>query len=79
MAAHVESYQRRGFTILRDVLLSEEVAQLRARIDVRMEAKMAAVLGELEGRQATGAELAAAGHTVSIGGPGLNHTYIAFA
>jgi hypothetical protein len=38
-------------------------------MDVRMAAKLAAQLGELEEKPATGAELAAAGRTISIGGP----------
>ena len=69
LAEHVEQFKSRGYTVLRGVLSAAEVAAVRERMDVRMAAKLAAQLGELEGKPATGAELAAAGHTVSIGGP----------
>lgn len=67
-AQHVDAFQRHGYTILRGALSADEIAALRGRLDARMEAKMTTVLGELEGRPATGAELAAAGQTVAIGG-----------
>ena len=69
LAEEVEQFQSRGYTVLREVLSAGEVAALRERVDVRMAAKLAAPLDELEGKPATGEELAAAGRTVSIGGP----------
>jgi ectoine hydroxylase-related dioxygenase (phytanoyl-CoA dioxygenase family) len=69
LADHVEAYKTRGFTVLRDVLSPDEVETLRARLDKRMERKMASQLNELDGKPATGADWARAGHTVSIGGP----------
>ena len=69
LAEQVEQFQSRGYTVLRGVLSAAEVAAARARLDVRMAAKLTAQLGELEGKPATGEELAAAGHTISIGGP----------
>ena len=68
LAEQVEQFQSRGFTVLRGVLSAAEVAATRALLDVRMAAKLAAQLGELEGKPATGEELAAAGRTISIGG-----------
>ncbi len=69
LAEQVEQFQSRGFTVLRGVLSAAEVAAVRTRLDVRMAEKLAAQLGELEGKPATGEELAAAGRTISIGGP----------
>ena len=69
MAEHVEQFQSRGYTVLRGVLSAAEVAEVRARVDVRMDEKLTAPLDELEGKPATGAELAATGRTISIGGP----------
>ena len=69
LAEQVEQFQSRGYTVLRGVLSAAEVAAVRARLDVRMAEKLAAQLGELEGKPATGEELAAAGRTISIGGP----------
>ena len=69
LAEQVEQFQSRGFTVLRGVLSAAEVAAARARLDVRMAAKLAAQLGELEGKPATGEKLAAAGGSISIGGP----------
>ena len=69
LAEQVEQFQTRGFTVLRGVLSAAEVAEARARLDVQMAAKLAAQLGELEGKPATGEELAAAGGAISIGGP----------
>ena len=69
LAGHVEAYKTRGFTVLRNVLSADEVEILRARLDKRMERKMASQLNELDGKPATGADWARAGHTVSIGGP----------
>ncbi len=68
IAVHVEEYKTRGFTVLREVLSAAEVDMLRTRLDERMDAKMKAHLGELDGEPATGADWARAGHTVSIGG-----------
>ena len=70
LAEHVEEYKTRGFTVLRDVLSADEVEILRARLDKRMQRKMESPLNELDGKPATGADWARAGHTVSIGGPG---------
>ena len=69
LSERVEQFQSRGFTVLRGVLSAAEVKAARERLDVRMAAKLAAQLGEWEGKTATGEELAAAGHTISIGGP----------
>ena len=69
LAEHVEQLKTRGYTILRGVLSVDEVAAVRKRTDARMAAKLAAQLGELDGKPATGAEVAATGRTVSIGGP----------
>lgn len=69
LAEQLEQFQSRGFTVLRGVLSAAELAVVRERLDVRMAAKLAAELGALEGKPATGEELAAAGHTISIGGP----------
>ena len=69
LAEQVEQFQTRGFTVLRGVLSAAEVAEARARLDVQMAAKLAAQLGELEGKPAIGEELAAAGGAISIGGP----------
>ena len=69
LSERVEQFQSRGFTVLREVLSAAEVAALRAQLDVRIAAKLAAPLGEVEGKPATGAELAATGRTISIGGP----------
>jgi ectoine hydroxylase-related dioxygenase (phytanoyl-CoA dioxygenase family) len=69
LAEQVEQFKNRGFTMLRGVLSAAEVAAVRERLEVRMAAKLATRLGELEGKPATGEELAAAGHIVSIGGP----------
>ena len=69
LTEQAEQFQSRGFTVLRGVLSAAEVKAARERLDVRMAAKLAAQLGELEGKTATGEELAAAGHTISIGGP----------
>ena len=69
LAEQVEQFQSRGFTVLRGVLSAAEVAEARARLDVQMAAKLAAQLGELEGKPATGEKLAAAGGSISIGGP----------
>ena len=69
LAEQVEQFQSHGFTVLRGVLSAAEVAAVRARVDVQMAEKLAAQLDELEGKPATGEELAAAGRTISIGGP----------
>ena len=69
LAEHADQYKTRGYTLLRDILSADQVATLRERLDKRMAEKMSAQLGELEGKPATGEEWAAAGHTVSIGGP----------
>ncbi len=69
LAEQSEQFKSRGFTVLREVLSAVEVAAVRERLDVRMAAKLAARRGELEGKPATGEELAAAGHIISIGGP----------
>ena len=61
LSERVEQFQNRGFTVLREVLSAAEVAALRAQLDVRIAAKLAAPLGEVEGKPATGAELAATG------------------
>ena len=45
--------------MLRGVRSAAEVAEVRARLDVQMAAKLAAQLGELEGKPAIGEELAA--------------------
>ena len=55
--------------MLRGVISAAEVAAVRTRLDVRMAEKLAAQLGELEGKPATGEKLAAAGGSISIGGP----------
>ena len=54
LARQVEEYKIRGFTMLRDVLSSDEVEILLERLDKRMEIKMASHLNELEGKPATG-------------------------
>ncbi|MEM7127505.1 MAG: phytanoyl-CoA dioxygenase family protein [Chloroflexota bacterium] len=69
LAEKVEQFHSLGFTVLPGVLSAAEVAEVRARLDMRMAAKLTAQLGVLEGQPATGAELAKAGHTISIGGP----------
>ena len=73
LAEQVEQYHNRGFTVLRGVLSAAEVAEVRARLDVQVAAKMTATLaatpGVLDGKPATGAERAAAGRGISIGGP----------
>ena len=69
LAEQGEQFQNRGFTVLRGVLSATEVAEVRERVDVRVVAKLPAEIGELEGKPATGAELAAVASTVSIGGP----------
>ena len=58
LAGHVEAYKTRGFTVLRNVLSADEVEILRARLDKRMERKMASQLNELDGKPATGADWA---------------------
>ena len=65
LAEQLEQFQSRGFTVLRGVLSAAELAVVRERLA----AKLAAEIGTLEGKPATGEELAAAGHTISIGGP----------
>ena len=69
LARQVEEFQDNGFTVGRGVLGQREVAQVRMKLDVRMAMKLGRTLGELNGRPATGEEIAKAGHTVSIGGP----------
>ena len=69
LAEQLEQFQSRGFTVLRGVLSAAELAVVRERLDVRLAAKLAAEIGTIEGKPATGEELAAAGHTISIGGP----------
>lgn len=69
LAGHVTHLKSQGYTILRSVLSDAEIAETRARLDLRMAAKMEAALGERNGAPQTGAELAAHGSTVSIGGP----------
>ena len=68
LASQVKEYKTRGFTVLRNVLSADEVEILRVRLDKRMETKMASQLNKLDGKPATGADWARAGHTVSIGG-----------
>lgn len=70
LKAHAEHLQSHGYTILRGVLSDEEVAETRARLDLRIAAKMVARgLGERDGVPQTGAAIAAGGSTISIGGP----------
>ena len=69
LKAHAEHLQSHGYTILRGVLSDEEVAETRARLDLRIAAKMVAGLGERDGVPQTGAAIAAGGSTISIGGP----------
>ena len=73
LAEQVEQFQSRGFTVLRGVLSAAEVAEVRARLDVRVAAKLTAQLtaqpGVLEGKPATGNERVAVGCGISIGGP----------
>ena len=69
LSVHAEHLQSHGYTILRGVLSDEQVAETRARLDLRIAAKMGAVLGERDGVPQTGAAIAARGSTVSIGGP----------
>ena len=69
LVRQVEEFQDNGFTVVRGVLGQREVAQVRMKLDVRMAMKLGRTLGELNGRPATGEEIAKAGHTVSIGGP----------
>ena len=65
---HVERVKTHGYTVLRGVLSADQVEAVRERTDARMAGKLEAQLGELEGKPATGAELAATGRTISIGG-----------
>lgn len=74
LAEQVEQFQERGFTVLRGVLSAAEVAAVRERVDVRIAAKLAAQLDELDGKPATGQELAATDRTISIGGPANSAT-----
>ncbi len=69
LTEQVEQFQNRGLTVLRGVLSRAEVAKVRERVDMRVAAKLPAEMGELESKLATGAQLAAAGRTISIGGP----------
>ena len=73
LAEQVEQYHNRGFTVLRGVLSAAEVAEARERLDVQIAGKMTATLqaqpGVLDDKPATGAERAAAGRGISIGGP----------
>ena len=65
----VGQFKNRGYTVLRGILSGDEVSALRELLDKRMAAKLPAQLGELDGKPATGQELAATGRTISIGGP----------
>ena len=65
LAEQVEQFQSRGFTVLRGVLSAAEVAEARARLDVRIAAKLTAQLGVLEGKPATGEERAAVSASVA--------------
>lgn len=69
LADHVERFKTDGYTVLRGILSTAEIALLRDRLDERMTAKLSAQLGELDGKPATGEEIAATGRTISIGGP----------
>jgi hypothetical protein len=62
---HVNHFQSAGFTVVRGVLEPSVVARLRARLDRAMAKKMTATNSEGEALKA----IAAAGKTVSIGGP----------
>lgn len=73
LADHVEQFKSRGYTILRGILDKASVAAVRERLDERMAAKLPAQIGELDGKPATGEELAATGRTISIGGPDDSH------
>jgi ectoine hydroxylase-related dioxygenase (phytanoyl-CoA dioxygenase family) len=68
LAEHALHLKSHGYTVLRNVLSDAVVAEARARLDVRMAAKMETVLGEDDGVALTGAEVAARGSTISIGG-----------
>ena len=69
LSEHVEQFKNRGYTILRGVLSADEVTAVRERMDLRIDAKLQKSLDELDGKPATGAEIAATGQTISIGGP----------
>lgn len=69
LAEQVEQFKNRGYTILRGVLSADEVAAARERLDPLIAQKLAAQIGEIEGKPASGAEIAATGRTISIGGP----------
>ncbi|MBS10455.1 MAG: hypothetical protein CME19_02480 [Gemmatimonadetes bacterium] len=69
LVEHLERYKTRGYTILRDIVSQSVVAELRDGLDKRMAAKMSNKIGELDGKEVTGKELAATGRTVGIGGP----------
>ena len=69
LAEQVEQFKSRGYTVLRGVLGAREVAALRERLGARIDIKLGQPLDELDGKPATGAEIAATGQTISIGGP----------
>ena len=69
LAEQVEQFKKRGYTVLRGVLSADEVASARERLDPLIAQKLAAQIGEIEDKPATGAEIAATGRTISIGGP----------
>lgn len=69
LAQQAQHFMQHGYTILRGVLSASEVAEARRLLDDRIAAKLTVQLGELEGKPATGEELAAAGRTIAIGGP----------
>jgi len=57
LAEQVEQFQNSGFTVLREVLSAAEVAEVRARLDVRMAAKLTAQLNVAGGQPTIGAGL----------------------
>ncbi len=70
LAEQVEQFQNSGFAVLREVLSAAEVAEVRARLDVRMAAKLTAQLNvAARGQPTIGADHASAGRNISIGGP----------
>ena len=69
LTQHLAHYQSQGFTILRGVLEPSLVAQLRDRLDTEIATKIERTNTEGEALK----DLAAAGSTVSIGGPEDSH------
>ncbi len=69
LVAQVKQFHNQGYTVLRGLINAAEVAVVRERLDVLIAEKLMVTLDELEGKPATGKQLAAAGRTISIGGP----------